>query len=132
MCHVSNWSGDGITIDTDSSDHHATVPDSKYREATTHDVNEGLLHAKRIGFPVMIKASEGGGGKGIRLVDNEIAFASCFVQVQREVPGSPVFIMRVVRNARHLEVQLLADIVWQRHCSLWTRLLCAASPSKDY
>ncbi|KAH6585272.1 hypothetical protein BASA61_006947 [Batrachochytrium salamandrivorans] len=122
-----NWSGDGITIDTDSSDHHATVPDSKYREATTHDVNEGLLHAKRIGFPVMIKASEGGGGKGIRLVDNEIAFASCFVQVQREVPGSPVFIMRVVRNARHLEVQLLADsygnaiALFGRDCSVQRR-----------
>ncbi|KAL2915487.1 acetyl-coenzyme-A carboxylase [Polyrhizophydium stewartii] len=122
-----SWSGDGIEIDADAAVGHATVPDDLYSAATTHDVNEGLDHAKRIGFPVMIKASEGGGGKGIRLVDSEAAFSSSFVQVQREVPGSPIFIMRVVRNARHLEVQLLADAygnaiaLFGRDCSVQRR-----------
>ncbi|XJO70781.1 hypothetical protein BDV3_000400 [Batrachochytrium dendrobatidis] len=125
-----HWSGDGITIDTEQSTGKtacATVPEDKYHQATTHDVNEGLMHAKRIGFPVMIKASEGGGGKGIRLVDDEVAFASSFVQVQREVPGSPIFIMCVVSNARHLEVQLLADAygnaiaLFGRDCSVQRR-----------
>ncbi|KAJ3042399.1 acetyl-coenzyme-A carboxylase [Rhizophlyctis rosea] len=104
-----NWSGEGITVDTKDEQGHAYVPEDIYHKATTHNVEEGLAHAQRIGFPVMIKASEGGGGKGIRLVEDEEKFNSSFIQVQREVPGSPIFIMQLVRNARHLEVQLLAD-----------------------
>jgi acetyl-CoA carboxylase/biotin carboxylase 1 len=88
---------------------------------------EGLLHALRIGFPVMVKASEGGGGKGIRLVYKEKQFKSAFVQVQREVVGSPIFVMQVVQNARHLEVQLIADTygnaiaLFGRDCSVQRR-----------
>ncbi|KND02645.1 uncharacterized protein SPPG_01732 [Spizellomyces punctatus DAOM BR117] len=122
-----SWSGEGITVDAKDENGNAYVPDDIYHEATTHDVDEGLAHAQRIGFPVMIKASEGGGGKGIRLVDDPAVFAQSFAQVQREVPGSPIFIMRVVRNARHLEVQLLADsygnaiALFGRDCSVQRR-----------
>ncbi|KAJ3169538.1 acetyl-coenzyme-A carboxylase [Geranomyces variabilis] len=122
-----SWSGDGITVDAKDEHGHAYVPDDIYHEATTNDVDVGLAHAERIGYPVMIKASEGGGGKGIRLVDDPSQFAQSFVQVQREVPGSPIFIMRVVRNARHLEVQLLADsygnaiALFGRDCSVQRR-----------
>ena len=52
----------------------------------------------------MIKASEGGGGKGIRKVENFEDFPTAFRQVQTEVPGSPIFIMKLAKNARHLEV----------------------------
>ncbi|KAI8847215.1 acetyl-CoA carboxylase [Chytridium lagenaria] len=92
-------------------------PVAAYRAATTLDVNEGLQHADQIGYPVMIKASEGGGGKGIRLVEEPKDFKIAFEQVSREIPGSPIFIMRVIRNSRHLEVQLLADdcSVQRRH-----------------
>ncbi len=72
---------------------------------------EGLVHARRIGFPVMIKASEGGGGKGIRRVDDEATFVALFEQVQREVAGSPIFIMKLAEHVRHIEVQVLADDV---------------------
>ncbi|KAJ3014968.1 acetyl-coenzyme-A carboxylase [Thoreauomyces humboldtii] len=122
-----SWSGDGITVDAKDEHGHAYVPDDVYAGATTNDVDVGLGHAERIGYPVMIKASEGGGGKGIRLVDDPAQFAASFVQVQREVPGSPIFIMRVVRNARHLEVQLLADsygnaiALFGRDCSVQRR-----------
>jgi acetyl-CoA carboxylase/biotin carboxylase 1 len=57
----------------------------------------------------MIKASEGGGGKGIRKCENLDDFAIQFRQVQAEVPGSPIFLMKLAKAARHLEVQLLAD-----------------------
>ena len=54
--------------------------------------------AERIGLPVMIKASEGGGGKGIRKVENKEDFASLFRQVQNEVPGSPIFVMKLAKR----------------------------------
>ncbi|KIH68854.1 Carbamoyl-phosphate synthase L chain, ATP binding domain protein [Ancylostoma duodenale] len=74
-----------------------------------------------------IKASEGGGGKGIRKCKNEADFKENFVQVQTEVPGSPIFIMKCVENARHIEVQLIADRyenvipVFTRDCSIQRR-----------
>lgn len=75
----------------------------------------------------MIKASEGGGGKGIRKCECVEDFPSCFRQVQSEVPGSPIFIMKLATNARHLEVQLLADnygnaiSLFGRDCSIQRR-----------
>jgi acetyl-CoA carboxylase/biotin carboxylase 1 len=88
---------------------------------------QGLLAASKIGFPVMIKASEGGGGKGIRRVDASEEFPALFRQVQAEVPGSPIFVMKLARGARHLEVQLLADqygnaiSLFGRDCSIQRR-----------
>ena len=52
----------------------------------------------------MIKASEGGGGKGIRKVEKPEEFAAAFRQVQNEIPGSPIFVMKLAKCARHLEV----------------------------
>ena len=57
----------------------------------------------------MIKASEGGGGKGIRMAKNLEELKTNFVQVQNEVPGSPIFMMQLCTNARHLEVQIVGD-----------------------
>lgn len=88
---------------------------------------QGLQAAHKIGFPVMIKASEGGGGKGIRKVENSDDFSSMFRQVQAEVPGSPIFVMKLAKSARHLEVQLLADqygnaiSLFGRDCSIQRR-----------
>ncbi|KAJ3097342.1 acetyl-coenzyme-A carboxylase [Phlyctochytrium bullatum] len=121
------WSGTGITDTTVDAQGHVSVPQEAYRAATTLDVDEGMAHADRIGYPVMIKASEGGGGKGIRLVEEPAGFKMAFEQVAREIPGSPIFIMKVIRNARHLEVQLLADVygnaiaLFGRDCSVQRR-----------
>lgn len=121
-----DWSGAGIEFRTDTNGA-STVPEELYKKATITTLKDGLSHAKRIGFPVMIKASEGGGGKGIRLVYAEKNFSSAFTQVQREVPGSPIFVMQVVQNARHLEVQLLGDCygnaiaLFGRDCSVQRR-----------
>lgn len=88
---------------------------------------QGLAAAQKIGFPVMIKASEGGGGKGIRKVENADDFPSAFRQVQTEIPGSPIFVMKLAKCARHLEVQLLADqygnaiSLFGRDCSIQRR-----------
>ncbi|XP_030553828.1 acetyl-CoA carboxylase isoform X1 [Drosophila novamexicana] len=91
------------------------------------NVEQGLAAVAKIGFPVMIKASEGGGGKGIRRVDTTEEFPGLFRQVQAEVPGSPIFVMKLASGARHLEVQLLADqygnaiSLFGRDCSIQRR-----------
>lgn len=75
----------------------------------------------------MIKASEGGGGKGIRKANNEEDFVTFFRQVQAEVPGSPIFVMQFAPSARHIEVQILADqyrnavSLFGRDCSIQRR-----------
>ncbi|PYH45867.1 acetyl-CoA carboxylase ACC1 [Aspergillus saccharolyticus JOP 1030-1] len=121
------WSGTGV--DQVRVDEHGivTVDDEIYKQGCTFSPEEGLQKAKEIGFPVMIKASEGGGGKGIRKVDNEEDFVSLYNAAANEIPGSPIFIMKLAGNARHLEVQLLADqygnniSLFGRDCSVQRR-----------
>ena len=57
----------------------------------------------------MLKASEGGGGKGIRMSSDEAQLKTNFAQVAAEVPGSPMFMMQLCQGARHLEVQIVGD-----------------------
>ncbi|ORZ00046.1 acetyl-CoA carboxylase [Lobosporangium transversale] len=121
------WSGTGIKETTIDANGFVTVPDDVYQAACVKDAEDGLQKAHSIGFPVMIKASEGGGGKGIRKVEDPDKFSQAFHQVLGEVPGSPVFIMKLAGNARHLEVQLLADqygnaiSLFGRDCSVQRR-----------
>ena len=121
------WSGEGVDqVDVDKEGI-VTVSDSVYDKGCTHSSKEGLEAAHKIGFPVMIKASEGGGGKGIRKVETEDKFVSLYNAAASEVPGSPMFIMKLAGNARHLEVQLLADeygnniSLFGRDCSVQRR-----------
>ncbi|KJE96308.1 acetyl coenzyme A carboxylase alpha [Capsaspora owczarzaki ATCC 30864] len=126
------WSGSGLTIPCLTEEqmragHHLTVPHDIYLKGCVQDVSDGQISAKRIGYPIMIKAAEGGGGKGIRRVEHADDFAQLFRQVQSEVPGSPIFLMKLATKARHLEVQLLGDKYGQcvslfgRDCSVQRR-----------
>uniref|UniRef100_A0A8C5WZG1 acetyl-CoA carboxylase n=1 Tax=Laticauda laticaudata TaxID=8630 RepID=A0A8C5WZG1_LATLA len=104
-----------------------TVPLETYQRGCVRDVEEGLEVMGGISYPVMIKASEGGGGKGIRIVEGVEEFPARFRQVQSEVPGSPIFVMKFLQHARHLEVQVLADqygnaiSLFSRDCSIQRR-----------
>jgi len=102
-----SWNGDGILANYDRAT--GCLPEDAYQKGTINSASEACDASQRIGFPVMIKASEGGGGKGIRMVDNVEDVANAYRQVCGEVPGSPIFIMKLSSNSRHLEVQLLAD-----------------------
>ncbi|ORX57605.1 acetyl-CoA carboxylase [Hesseltinella vesiculosa] len=121
------WSGDGVSETTTDHNGHVLVNDDVYNSACVKTAEAGLASAEKIGFPVMIKASEGGGGKGIRKVEDPSTFKQAFAQVQGEIPGSPIFIMKLAGNARHLEVQLLADqygnaiSLFGRDCSVQRR-----------
>ena len=100
------WNGDDLKVDYQPD---TGIPDSVYDQANVTTAEAALACCERIGYPVMIKASEGGGGKGIRKVHRSEDVLSLFRQVQGEIPGSPIFVMKMASSARHLEVQLLAD-----------------------
>ncbi len=117
------WSGSGLTVNYAKNG----IPKDLYESACVHTIAEAVAVADRIGFPIMIKASEGGGGKGIRKVESKEEVELAFPQVQGEVPGSPVFLMKLAPACRHLEVQLLADrfhdaiAIFGRDCSIQRR-----------
>lgn len=121
------WSGTGVDEVHVDDKGLVTVDDDVYKKGCVQSWQEGLQKAKEIGFPVMIKASEGGGGKGIRKADSEEGFEALYKAAASEIPGSPIFIMKLAGNARHLEVQLLADqygnniSLFGRDCSVQRR-----------
>jgi acetyl-CoA carboxylase biotin carboxylase subunit len=92
---------------------------------------EGEQVAERIGYPVMLKAAAGGGGKGMRLVHSRAelraALESAQSEAQRSFGDSEVYIEKAILNPRHIEMQVLADehgnTVWlgERECSIQRR-----------
>ena len=106
------------------------VPGTKEPVYTVEQALEAVK-AKEIGFPVMIKASAGGGGKGMRVAGNEQEFAKLFETAQQESVHSfsdnTMYLERFVENPRHVEVQILADKygnvvhLGERDCSVQRR-----------
>ena len=95
------------------------------------DAAHAVAEAKRIGFPVILKASGGGGGRGMRIVRAEAEIADAFGSASREAEAGfknpDVFVEKYVEKPRHIEFQVLADKhggVWtlgERECSLQRR-----------
>ncbi|KAK7068522.1 hypothetical protein SK128_027163 [Halocaridina rubra] len=123
------WSGSDLKAECSEEEGRPklNIPRELYKKGCVETYEEALMAAQKIGFPVMIKASEGGGGKGIRKAESEDNFMALFRQVQAEVPGSPIFIMKLAECARHLEVQIIADVygnavsLFGRDCSVQRR-----------
>eukprot|EP01124_Arcella_intermedia_P034343 TRINITY_DN8497_c0_g1_i1.p1 TRINITY_DN8497_c0_g1~~TRINITY_DN8497_c0_g1_i1.p1 ORF type:complete len:2187 (-),score=404.17 TRINITY_DN8497_c0_g1_i1:17-6577(-) len=121
------WNGSSISLSISSEHLPIKIPQEVYLSATIRTLEEGMEACHKIGYPCMIKASEGGGGKGIRRVYSEEEFPNLFRQVQGEVPGSPIFVMKMANRARHLEVQVIADnhgnaiSIFGRDCSVQRR-----------
>ena len=90
--------------------------------------DNALKEANRIGYPVILKARAGGGGKGIRVVREEKELLSAFEQVKKEAASSfaddAVFMEKYLENVKHVEVQIIADkngkvlILGDRDCSV--------------
>lgn len=94
--------------------------------------DEDLLGAAHeIGFPLMIKASAGGGGKGMRAVHDQSEFGSALAAARREAKNAfgndEVYLEKLITNARHIEIQVLADShgntihLGERECSIQRR-----------
>lgn len=77
------------------------------------DVNHALKEASKIGYPVFIKASAGGGGKGIRIAHNESEFPRMFSAARAEAQvsfGNPdIYLEKMIVSPRHIEIQILGD-----------------------
>ncbi|HCY07093.1 MAG TPA: acetyl-CoA carboxylase biotin carboxylase subunit [Erysipelotrichaceae bacterium] len=101
------------------------IPGSKQ---ILESVDEGIKQAKELGFPVLIKAASGGGGKGMRLVRNEENFETSYNTAKREAKISfnddRVYLEKFIENPKHIEVQLIGDKhgnvihLYERDCSL--------------
>ena len=101
------------------------IPGSK---EAVRDVSRGAEIAEEIGYPVMIKAALGGGGKGMRVAETRETFAASFQTAQKEAQmafgDGTMYLERFVRNPRHIEFQILADCygnvihLGERDCSI--------------
>jgi len=99
--------------------------------ALVRDEQEALRAAHEIGFPVMIKAAAGGGGRGMRLAHNDVALVKSLLAAQAEAEAafkdSSVYLEKYVEKARHIEFQIVADQhgnvvhLGERDCSLQRR-----------
>jgi acetyl-CoA carboxylase, biotin carboxylase subunit len=120
--------GDKVTARKIAQD--ADVPLVPGSEGAVSDVEAGVI-AKKIGYPIMIKASAGGGGKGMRLVLKEDDFKSSLRMARSEARSSfgddSVYIEKFVQQPRHIEIQVIGDLhgnilhLFERECSIQRR-----------
>lgn len=91
----------------------AQVPVVPGTKEPVYDAKTGLTLAKEIGFPVMIKASAGGGGKGMRIAwseeDFEQSFDTAKMEAEKSFADGTMYIERYISDPRHIEFQILAD-----------------------
>ena len=100
-------------------------------EGAVKDINEAKKTAQKIGFPVLVKASAGGGGKGMRIVENVESFEEQMKLAVSEATSAfgdgSVFIEKYVAGPRHIEIQVMCDnhgnsvYLFERECSIQRR-----------
>lgn len=96
-----------------------------------HDAGESAKLAAGLGYPVMLKASWGGGGRGMRVIESEAGLAESVASARREAAAAfgndEVYLEKLVRHARHVEVQILGDAhgnlvhLFERDCTVQRR-----------
>lgn len=109
----------------------ANVPVVPGSDGLIEDENEALKIAHEIGFPVLIKATAGGGGRGMRVAANDLVLKNALNQAQTEAAAAfgnaGVYIEKYVEHPRHVEVQIIADHhgnavhLYERECSTQRR-----------
>ncbi len=104
------------------------LPGSK---GVLHSAEEAIAAAGQIGYPIMLKASAGGGGRGMRMIRGDSDLPSMFVQAQNEAQAAfsnpDMYIEKLIEAPRHIEFQILADqhgnveVLGERECSIQRR-----------
>ena len=107
------------------------VPVAPWSRGPVPDLDSALAHGATIGYPLMLKATAGGGGRGIRVVRSDADLTDAYLRTRDEAMRSfgngVVFLEKLVTGARHIEVQVIADgrgIAWAlgvRDCSVQRR-----------
>ena len=120
---------------------HAGAPIIPGSEGAVEDKEAALKVAKKIGYPVVLKAVAGGGGRGIRMAHNDISLANAFFVAQSEAKAAfdnpKLYIEKYIEHPRHIEVQILGDMkghiihLGERDCTVQRRhqKLVEESPS---
>ena len=133
--------GDKVTARSAAME--AKVPTVPGTEGLVTDDKAALKTAKQIGYPILIKATAGGGGKGMRVARDESELVSGLKQAAQEAEkafkNSGVYMEKYVENPRHVEVQFIADThgnvvhLWERDCSMQRKhqKLIEESPSPN-
>jgi acetyl-CoA carboxylase biotin carboxylase subunit len=109
----------------------AGVPVVPGSDGAVESADEGAKVAEKIGYPVIIKAAAGGGGRGMRMAKDASVFHHCFRQAQQEAAAAfnsdKVYVEKFIVNPRHVEVQILAGAdgevvhLGERDCSIQRR-----------
>ncbi|WP_018886383.1 acetyl-CoA carboxylase biotin carboxylase subunit [Paenibacillus massiliensis] len=109
----------------------AGVPVIPGSDGLVEDMNEAIMIAKDIGYPVIIKATAGGGGKGIRIADNEEMLIQQITTAQQEAQkafgNAGVYLEKFLTGMKHVEIQIIADKhgnvahLGERDCSIQRR-----------
>jgi pyruvate carboxylase len=107
------------------------VPVIQSSEKNLNDIKIALSEAKRIGYPVMLKAASGGGGRGMRVIRSGEELKKAFPEARRESLNAfgddTVFLEKFVENPKHIEIQIVADThgnivhLYERDCSVQRR-----------
>jgi acetyl-CoA carboxylase biotin carboxylase subunit len=109
----------------------AGVPITPGSETVLETKENALAAAKKIGYPVIIKASAGGGGKGMRICHNDVSLINGMLTAQSEAESafgnSNVYMEKYIEDPRHIEFQIMADEkgnlihLWERDCTIQRR-----------
>ncbi|QDT15988.1 acetyl-CoA carboxylase biotin carboxylase subunit [Alienimonas californiensis] len=118
--------GDKVTARSIAQE--AKVPTVPGSDGLVTDENKAVELAEKIGYPVLIKATAGGGGKGMRVARNDIALKAglkaAAQEAEKAFSNAGVYLEKYIEKARHVEVQILADThgnavhLWERDCSM--------------
>ena len=106
----------------------SVVPGS---DGAIHDIEDAKKRAKEVGYPVILKAAQGGGGRGMRVVEEEAKLETSFLACESEAITSfgdgTIYMEKFIKNPRHIEVQIVADShgdvihIGERDCSMQRR-----------
>ncbi len=107
------------------------IPIIKSNQESLESIEIALSEAKKIGYPVMLKAASGGGGRGMRVIRKEEELEKAFSESKREALNAfgdaTVFLEKFVENPKHIEIQIVADNygntvhLYERDCSVQRR-----------
>lgn len=126
---VMNALGDKVIAKSVAKQNHIPIIESN--EGTLNTPDEALSEAGRIGYPVILKAASGGGGRGMRVVRTPVELEKSFNEARSEAKNAfgdgTIFLEKFIESPRHIEVQIVADNhqnvvhLYERDCSVQRR-----------